>query len=119
MINSILLVGIGGATGSILRFLCQRALPAQGLPYGTLAVNVAGCLLIGILWGYASRQALPDSGRLLLMTGFCGGFTTFSAFTYEGMAMLTDGRVGAFFLYAALSVGAGFGATFAGYKLAH
>ncbi|MDB5251933.1 MAG: protein CrcB [Flaviaesturariibacter sp.] len=117
--NSLFLVGIGGAAGSILRFLCQRAVPAQGLPFGTLGVNIAGCLLIGILWGYASRQALPDTGRLLLMSGFCGGFTTFSAFTLEGVTMLTEGRVGAFFLYAAASVGGGFLATFAGYKLAH
>jgi CrcB protein len=115
MLINILLVGIGGAAGSILRYLCQRSLNFS-FPYGTLLVNIAGCLLIGLLWGFFTRH-IDEQKRLLLVTGFCGGFTTFSSFTYEGVQMLADNRWIQFTFYTAISVVAGLLATYAGFKL--
>jgi len=114
--TQVLLVGAGGAAGSIVRYLCQRSFNTVGFPYGTLTVNILGCLVIGILWGLVTRQAMQEPSRLLLMTGFCGGFTTFSAFSYEGIQMLTQGKIAQFILYTSISVTVGLVATFAGYK---
>jgi CrcB protein len=112
-----LLVALGGALGSMLRFAAQRFIPAQFFPYGTFAVNITGCLLIGVLWAFVQKQALPFEGRLLLISGFCGGFTTFSAFTLESMVLLQSGRWALFFIYVLLSVALGLLATFIGFKL--
>lgn len=117
MMQQLLIIGLGGAAGSILRFLCQRSFNSYLFPYGTLAVNVSGCLLIGLLWGYFAKTSSSETVRLLLVSGFCGGFTTFSAFTQESIHLLTEQRVGTFFLYLFLSIAAGLLATFAGYKL--
>ena len=115
MINSILLVALGGACGSVLRFFCQKSLNLS-FPYGTLIVNILGCFFVGLLWGYFSKNS-NESKQLLLVTGFCGGFTTFSSFTYEGVQMLTDHRWFTFVWYTAISVIAGLLATYIGYKL--
>jgi len=112
-----LFVAIGGAAGSLLRYGVQRLLPAHSFPYNTFAVNLVGCLLIGFLWALVQRGSMGTDGRLLLMTGFCGGFTTFSAFSLEGMQMLQTGRLTQFFFYVLLSVALGLLATFLGYKL--
>lgn len=117
-IKTILLVGFGGALGSIARYAgyryFQQLLP-YAFPFGTFMVNIIGCFLIGILFGIASRfGSFSTEFRLLMMTGFCGGFTTFSALTLEGMQLLNQGRFVIFFLYFALSVVLGLMATFAG-----
>jgi fluoride exporter len=112
---NILLVGLGGAAGSILRYLCQRSLNLS-FPYGTLLVNISGCLLIGVLWGLFTRH-IDEQRRLLLVTGFCGGFTTFSTFTYEGVQMLMESRWFIFALYTTLSIVLGLLATYLGYKI--
>lgn len=90
----LLYVGLGGAVGSVLRYVvgrwAERAFPAASLPVGTLLVNVVGCLLIGVLAGMAgSRDWMRVEVRLLLMVGLLGGFTTFSTF---GLEVLTLGR---------------------------
>ena len=115
MLNNILLVGCGGAIGSILRYLCQRTWNNQ-FPYGTLLVNIAGCFLIGILLGIFGKQ-MEESKKLLLITGFCGGFTTFSSFSQEGVQMMMDNRWLSFGLYTLASVAGGLLATFLAYKL--
>jgi crcB protein len=112
---NILLVGIGGSIGSILRYLLQRKFNAH-FPYGTLLVNLLGCLLIGLLWGLFTRH-VDEHKRLLFVTGFCGGFTTFSTFTHEGIQMLMEDRWPTFFLYVLSSVIIGLAATYFGYKL--
>ena len=117
MMQHLFLVAAGGAAGSVLRFLLQRTYNNPFFPYGTLVVNIAGCLLIGILWGLLLKNNLHTTGRVLLMTGFCGGFTTFSAFTQESIQLLVEQRWAAFFLYVLVSVTAGLLATFTGYKL--
>lgn len=96
-IYSALMVGAGGFIGSVLRYavsgLVHRRLPLANFPYGTLVVNVTGCLAIGILGGLAeSRQMLNPAQRIFLMVGVLGGFTTFSTFGYETLAMARDGE---------------------------
>ena len=119
--KNILLVGLGGAFGSIARYLGQKYLTQlypQAFPIGTFIVNVLGCFLIGLFFGLAERNEYSTSTfRLLLMTGFCGGFTTFSAFTLEGMELLHQQRFLIFTLYFLLSVLFGLIATFAGFWL--
>ena len=113
--TNILLVGIGGGIGSILRYLLQRTFNVH-FPYGTLFVNLLGCLLIGLLWGLFTRH-IDEQKRLLFVTGFCGGFTTFSTFTYEGVQMMMEDRWLIFFSYVLSSVIIGLAATYFGYKL--
>ena len=121
MINNILLVGLGGGLGSIARYLCQRwtlRVFPHSFPLGTFAVNVAGCFLIGLLWGMTFRTfQTNENWKLFLMTGICGGFTTFSAFTLEGIALLKEQRPGLFLLYLGGSVVVGLVATYAGMKI--
>lgn len=93
----IILVGVGGFAGSVLRYLVsgyvQHAAKNVGFPYGTLAVNLAGCLFIGFLSQLAeSRSLFTAESRLLIFTGFLGGFTTFSTFGNETMNLLRDGE---------------------------
>jgi len=114
--KQILLVFIGGGTGSILRYLISRGLNnATVLPLGTLLVNVVGSLLIGFVIGLGYRQQLiSENGMLLLATGFCGGFTTFSAFSYENQLFLKSGDFLSLGMYTASSLILGIAATFAG-----
>jgi CrcB protein len=92
-IGQIVLVGLGGFLGSSLRFalggLVHRAAPGSLFPWGTLCVNVSGCLAIGFLGGLMElRQVLGPSQRLFLLIGVLGGFTTFSSFAYETLGLL-------------------------------
>jgi CrcB protein len=100
------LVGSGGFIGAIFRYglsgFVQRSTPLSAFPYGTLAVNMAGCLLIGIVVGLVeSRQLFGPEVRLFLMIGVLGGFTTYSTFGYETFGLLRDGD----FLRAVVNVG--------------
>lgn len=89
------MVGAGGFLGALCRFamssIVQRQFPASAFPYGTLAVNLLGCLLIGIAVGYAeSRQIFSAEYRHFILIGILGGFTTYSTFSYETLALLQD-----------------------------
>jgi CrcB protein len=89
--KNLLLVFIGGGFGSVLRFVLGKWLnnSENGIPYGTFVANVLGSLLIGFILGYAAKNdALSQNSTLLLATGFCGGFTTFSTFAYENHIFL-------------------------------
>jgi fluoride exporter len=95
-----LLVGVGGFIGSTLRYLIggwvHSLLANPWFPYGTLAVNFLGSLLIGVLAGLAeSRQVLGPEARLFLLVGTLGGFTTFSSFAYETFSLGRDGQIAA------------------------
>jgi CrcB protein len=94
----LLLVGLGGFLGSISRFVMagtfNRFSPALGFPVGTLTVNILGCLLIGLLHGLAETRSLLDPDiRIFLFIGVLGGFTTFSTFGFESLALLKDGAI--------------------------
>lgn len=121
MMRHLILVGLGGGLGSMARYLCQRwiSIPVSaGFPWGTFAVNISGCLLIGIFWGLSFRSfESNESWKLFLMTGICGGFTTFSAFTLEGIGLIREQKTGYFFLYAAGSLVLGLLATWAGMRM--
>lgn len=111
-----LLIALGGALGSLLRYGCSRLLNGPSFPYGTLAINIAGSLLIGSFIAWFSKE--EDAGRrLLLVTGFCGGFTTFSAFSLEALQLLQQAKFLIFFLYTFASIGLGISATYLGFKL--
>ena len=116
MMKQVLLVFLGGGAGSIIRFLISRSLQNQsGMPYGTFTVNILGSLLIGMLIGLSLRNNLISNNLyLLLATGFCGGFTTFSAFAAENQAFLRAGDLYHFALYSLGSLILGYGAVFAG-----
>ena len=121
MIRNILLVGLGGSLGSIARYLCQRWMLMtypHSFPFGTFAVNIAGCFLIGLFWGLSFKSfADNESWKLFLMTGLCGGFTTFSAFTLESIGLIKEQKTGLFLLYTGGSVIAGLLATYIGMKI--
>ena len=121
MIKNILLVGLGGGIGSILRFLFQRwayAIYPHHFPWGTLLVNITGCFIIGLFWGMSFKSFdLNESWKLFLMIGICGGFTTFSAFTLEGIGLLREHRMFLFLVYVTASVAAGLAATYLGMRL--
>ena len=121
MIKNFLIVGLGGAVGSMLRYAVQKIFQVQSaatFPTGTLLVNIAGCFLIGILWSMISRSLTwNEEMKLLLMTGFCGGFTTFSAFTLEGIGLLKENRTVLFVIYLSASVLGGLLATFIGIRI--
>ena len=122
MLKNFLIVGLGGAAGSMLRYAVQKIFNVQSaavFPTGTLLVNISGCFLIGILWGFASRSLTwNEELKLLLMTGFCGGFTTFSAFTLEGIGLLKENKTALFIIYITASVIGGLLATLIGIRIA-
>lgn len=116
-----LLVVAGAVVGAPLRYLTDRAVQARHdsvFPWGTFVVNVAGCLILGLLTGAASAGAAGPHLQLLLGTGLCGALTTYSTFSYETLR-LTETGAG---LYAAANVVAslvaGLGAAFAGVAIA-
>lgn len=121
MIKNILLVGLGGGIGSMLRYLSQKMATnfyPVIFPWGTFAVNVIGCFLIGLFWGISFKSFdNAENWKLLLMTGLCGGFTTFSAFTLEGIGLLKDQKMALFFIYVTASVLLGLAATYLGMKI--
>jgi CrcB protein len=114
--NTLLAVAVGGAAGSVLRHATQLWLRGA-FPWGTLAVNLLGSLLIGLCAGWSERQGAAWV-RPWLMTGFLGGFTTFSAFSLENGQLLREGRFLPALLYIVVSVGAGLALAVAGHALA-
>ena len=118
MIKNLLLVGLGGGVGSILRYLCQKWINESYqniFPLGTFLVNISGCFLIGVLYALGERSnVLSPQIRLLLITGLCGGYTTFSTFAFENFNLLRIADMSTFFLYTLGSVIAGIIAVFIG-----
>lgn len=118
MLRLALYVGLGGMAGSMLRFfISQWALKfTQGIaPSGTLLVNIIGSLLLGFLLNFTGK--MDRSYYLLLTSGFCGGFTTFSTFSVENVDLLLSNHVGSAFLYMGLSLVLGLGAAACGWYL--
>ena len=118
--KQVLLVFFGGGVGSVLRYIIGKYLnnPNDGIPYGTFAANIIGSLLIGIILGLAAKNdSLTSNQTLLLATGFCGGFTTFSTFAYENHVLLKSGDFTSFALYTIGSFIVGFLAVFLGMYL--
>jgi fluoride exporter len=117
-----ILIAIGGAAGSVLRYGTSLALaPASGRahwPWGTLTANLIGCLLAGYVNGLLDARLIRPELRFLLTVGFLGGYTTFSTFAYEATAYLRDGHYARAAAYVILSNAAGLALVFAGLALA-
>ena len=112
-----ILVFFGGGLGSGLRYLVTIAMNqySKVLPFGTFTVNILGCLLIGLILGYAQKEnTLTSNQTLLLATGFCGGFTTFSAFANENLELIKNGEIFNFSVYSVSSIVVGIVAVFVG-----
>ena len=108
MIRAIILVGLGGGLGSILRYLTVVVVNKyfqQSFPWATFAANIIGCLIIGLLLGFFERHQFtnPDL-KYLFIVGFCGGYTTFSAFAVENMNLFQSGNTLTALMYIAASV---------------
>ncbi|HEX5667772.1 MAG TPA: fluoride efflux transporter CrcB [Chitinophagaceae bacterium] len=121
MIKDILLVGAGSAIGGIVRLLIGKSI-MQVFPYpfplGTFIINISGSFLIGLLYALYGRSGnLSPSALLFLATGVCGGFTTFSAFSYENLLLLRSGHYMMAMVYITGSIIIGLLAVFAGYAI--
>ncbi|NGP87659.1 fluoride efflux transporter CrcB [Fodinibius halophilus] len=120
MFQSILMVGVGGFAGSILRYLISYYIniySSSQFPLGTFVVNLAGSFLIGIIIAASLNENMSQQTRLLLATGFCGGFTTFSSFSYEFFSLLQNEHTGYAFLYAGASFALGLFFVWMGFSL--
>lgn len=112
-----LLIALGGAAGSLLRYLVGGAVQRMsdsGFPVGTMVVNVSGCFIIGVLVRQFLNMQLSPELRALLIVGFCGGFTTFSTFSAETLGLIEGGEYGRAAGYVVLSVTLCLAATLAG-----
>lgn len=115
-----LLVALGGALGSVLRYglgAWVQGLWGPSFPYSTLLVNLLGSFLIGLVLRFSLEGILSGEGRLFLAVGVLGGFTTFSTFSYELLALVQGGEWAKALLYAGLSLFLGFLMVFLGYRL--
>ena len=108
MLKSLLIVGTGSFIGGAMRYLLStyiKNMYGQTFPWGTLVVNLLGCFVFGIIFALFSKHNSTDNTFcLLLTTGICGGFTTFSTFTNESVQMIQNGNIGEFIGYMATSV---------------
>ncbi|RMF03604.1 MAG: fluoride efflux transporter CrcB [Bacteroidetes bacterium] len=113
-----LYVFIGGGAGSICRFVLGQWLNRTGgYPWGTLAANSVSCIVLGILVAYTSKEHLALEWRLLLMTGFCGGFSTFSTFSNEVLQFMRQADYPAAMLYVGMSLLVGLFSLWLGLRL--
>src|SRR6476646_398100 len=121
MWRTVLLVAVGGGIGSALRYLTSVFIVkcfAGSLPVATFLANLIGCFAIGLLMGYFLKTQTDDSQmRFLLVTGFCGGYTTFSAFAFENVTLIQQHNYTAAFAYIALSIVLGLAAVWCGLVL--
>ena len=115
---NVLCVFLGGGTGSVLRYLVGLWIGSTAFPWATFAVNAVGSFAIGFFGGWASRFGWGEALRLSLVIGLCGGFTTFSTFSKESLALIEGGSYDLFTLYVAGCVALGIAATALGFWLA-
>ncbi|GAC1656492.1 MAG: fluoride efflux transporter CrcB [Gemmatimonadaceae bacterium] len=120
-VNNLASVALGSALGGVMRAVVGGFVDSRStgvFPWGTLLVNISGCFLIGLILGDGSTaRHLAPTTRALLATGFCGGYTTFSAFSYESIALVSGGLYGRAALYTLASIAAALTATVSGIGL--
>ncbi len=108
MSKILICIFLGGGTGSVLRYCVQMALHERIVPYSfpwaTFTVNILGSFLIGLFYTWSARFNLSTEIRMLLTTGLCGGFTTFSTFSNDGLILIRQGFYGLFVVYTLLSI---------------
>lgn len=119
MVKNLIIVALGGGAGSIARYLLSVYIQGRTFgvfPWGTLIVNLIGCIAIGVIYALADKGSMMSAEvRLLLAVGICGGFTTFSTFSGENFAMLRNGEFLHVALYSGISVFLGIFLVFIGY----
>ncbi len=118
MLKNFILVGLGGAAGSVLRYAVSLLIMNRVFPLATLLVNIAGSFLIGlILASGIKNENFAGNWKLFLATGVCGGFTTFSAFSAENLQLLQSGKTTLSLVYITISIVTGIFAAWLGFKL--
>ncbi len=118
--KAIFLIGIGGGLGSILRYLVgllSQKFALDSFPLGTILVNLIGSLLIGLLYGWFAKQSLLvyQDFQWFAITGFCGGFTTYSAFSYDTLLLFEKGQYAAAIIYVLVTLLLGWSLVYLGY----
>jgi CrcB protein len=108
MLKNFFLVAFGGGLGSVGRYFISFVFATKKFPFATFSVNMIGSFLIGFLMSYIIKQANGQTWQMLLITGFCGGFTTFSAFSWEVVSMLQQQRYTTATLYISATLILGF-----------
>ncbi len=117
MLKEFLLVGAGGALGSVLRYTGSLLQQGKTFPLATLLINIIGSFVIGMVMGWCLKNESFSNWKLFLATGICGGFTTFSAFSFENLLLLQNGKIFLSLLYITGSVVFGIAAAWLGYKI--
>ena len=116
-VRLVLLVGLGGAIGSILRYLITEIIPSNQMPYGTITVNLLGSMLLGIMFGAIAADAIISQDSMLLFgTGLLGAFTTMSAFAMDTVT-LSENEFSTTFIYATITIVGSLGLAWSGYKI--
>ncbi|MDE3144732.1 MAG: fluoride efflux transporter CrcB [Bacteroidota bacterium] len=116
-LKNFILVAVGGSIGSVLRYLFAVTIKHEYFPFSTFIVNILGSFIIGLIMGIASKHAGFGEWRLFLATGICGGFTTFSSFSWESINLLEQQRYLSFTYYLTGTLFLGLTATLIGYLI--
>ena len=118
MLKNFLLVGLGGGIGSMLRYAAALLITSKNFIYSTLAVNIIGSFIIGLVLGLSTKnEFFLNNWKLFLATGICGGFTTFSSFSAENIELLQTGKYTMALTYIVLSVVSGIVAAWLGFRI--
>lgn len=117
--QSLLYIFLGGGLGSLCRFAFGKYFADYGthFPWHTFLANIVACAILGVLVGYELKHGLKNDHKLLLATGFCGGFSTFSTFSAESVKLMNNGQLGIALFYIGVSIIAGLAAIYIGLKL--
>ncbi len=118
MLRNFIFIGLGGALGSMLRFGCSLLIGSKTFPFSTLLINITGSIIIGAVIAYSLKnETFSDNWKLFLATGICGGFTTFSSFSFENLQLFENGKFGMLAIYIGASVLLGIAGVWTGFKL--
>jgi CrcB protein len=118
VLRNFIFIGLGGALGSMLRFGCSLLIGSKTFPFSTLLINITGSIIIGAVIAYSLKnETFSDNWKLFLATGICGGFTTFSSFSFENLQLFENGKFGMLAIYIGASVLLGIAGVWTGFKL--